>query len=300
MIKQILTQALLSTTTVGILALPAHALEIEHAMGSTDVSKTKRVVILTNEGTEALLALGVKPVGAANSWNGEPWYPHITEQMGDAEPVGKESAIDLEAIASLEPDLIIGNKLRQEKHYEHLSAIAPTVFSETLKGQWKNNFMFYAKVVGQEELGKELLAEYFENARRIKKANIMERISVVRFLPGQARIYKEDSFSGQILQDANFKRMPVAYEAGFVVKLTNKERIPEMDGDRIFYFTWDKGDGKGVAFQKEWQATMLWKNLGAVKAGKVHQISDTIWNTSGGIISAKKMQQDLIEFYNIP
>ena len=42
----------------------------------------KRVVILTNEGTEALLALGVKPVGAVQSWLGDPWYDHITKNEG--------------------------------------------------------------------------------------------------------------------------------------------------------------------------------------------------------------------------
>src|SRR5918992_352880 len=45
---------------------------VEHAMGSTTLEKTpKKVVILTNEGTEALLALGVKPVGAVQSWLGD-------------------------------------------------------------------------------------------------------------------------------------------------------------------------------------------------------------------------------------
>lgn len=42
---------------------------VEHAMGKTEVpANPKRVVILTNEGTEALLELGVKPVGAVKSW----------------------------------------------------------------------------------------------------------------------------------------------------------------------------------------------------------------------------------------
>ncbi|MED3855592.1 iron siderophore-binding protein, partial [Priestia megaterium] len=41
------------------------------AMGKTEIPKTpKRVVVLTNEGTEALLAMGIKPVGAVQSWLG--------------------------------------------------------------------------------------------------------------------------------------------------------------------------------------------------------------------------------------
>ena len=52
---------------------------VEHAMGSTTLEKApEKVVILTNEGTEALLALGVTPVGAVQSWTGDPWYNHIS------------------------------------------------------------------------------------------------------------------------------------------------------------------------------------------------------------------------------
>src|SRR5574339_224502 len=84
---------------------------IEHAMGTETLEKTpERIVILTNEGTEALLALGVKPVGAVQSWTGDPWYEHIADQMKDVEVVGLESQVNVEAIAALQPDLIIGNK----------------------------------------------------------------------------------------------------------------------------------------------------------------------------------------------
>jgi len=45
----------------------------------------KRAVVLTNEGTEAPLALGVVPAGAVKSWLGEPWYGHIAHAMAGVE-----------------------------------------------------------------------------------------------------------------------------------------------------------------------------------------------------------------------
>ena len=128
----------------------SNAYSVDHAMGTTEVKDTpKRIVVLTNEGTEALLALGIKPVGAVQSWTGDPWYDHIKDQMEGVEVVGIEHEINIEKIASLKPDLIIGNKLRQEKDYAKLSKIAPTVFSDTLRGDWKENFKLYAKAVNQ-------------------------------------------------------------------------------------------------------------------------------------------------------
>lgn len=114
---------------------------VKHAMDTTEIKGTpKRIVVLTNEGTEALLSLGIKPVGAVQSWLGNPWYDHIKDEMKDVEVVGTESEVNLEKIAALKPDLIIGNKIRQEKVYDKLSQIAPTVFAETLRGDWKENF----------------------------------------------------------------------------------------------------------------------------------------------------------------
>lgn len=293
----------LSTLFALAMALPmvatANAYTVEHVMGKTQVKSTARVVVLTNEGTEGVLALGIKPVGAANSWIGDPWYPHLMDKLAGVKPVGKENKIDVEAVASLEPTLIIANKLRQGKIADQLNAIAPTVWVETLKGQWQNNLKFYAKALQLENKHSQIMHNYYAKANKIKDAGVSEMVSIVRFLPNHARIYQIDSFSGVVLKDAGFKRAKNALEPGFTIKITNKERIPEMNADRIFFFTYDSGDGKGLAFEKEWMGTSLWKNLDAVKKGNVHRVNDVFWNTSGGVISANKMLDDLIKFYNI-
>ncbi len=77
---------------------------IQHAMGEAVIpAKPQRVVILTNEGTEALLALGVKPIAAVQSWYQEPWYEHIDAEMQDVTVLGDEFQPNLELIASLQP-----------------------------------------------------------------------------------------------------------------------------------------------------------------------------------------------------
>ena len=107
-------------------ATAGQAREITHAMGVTDVpDDPQRIVVLTNEGTEALLSVGVVPVGAVESWKGNPWYDYLMPQMGGVTLLGTEGAANLEVLATLEPDLILGSKVRQEKIYEQLSAIAP-------------------------------------------------------------------------------------------------------------------------------------------------------------------------------
>ncbi|WP_047983417.1 ABC transporter substrate-binding protein [Ornithinibacillus californiensis] len=269
---------------------------VEHAMGSTTIEGTpERIVILTNHGTEALLSMGVKPVGAVQSWDGDPWYDHITDQMDGVEVVGTESDINLEAILALEPDLIIGNKMRQEEHYEALSAIAPTVFEETLRGDWKVNFKLIAEAIGQEEKGQEVLDQYNERVANLSEElgdKLNTEVSMVRFMPEDVRVYHKDSFSGIILEEVGLARPESQDVDDFAAKGVTKERIDEMDGDVIFYFTYLKAkDGQEIA--DEWINDPLWQSLSAVQAGKVYEVSDTIWNTAGGVIAANLMLDDL-------
>ena len=92
---------------------------VKHAMGETKIKGTpKKVVVLTNEGTEAVLSMGIKPIGAVKSFTLGDRYDHIKADMEGVKIVGDENQPNLEMIASLKPDLIIGNKVRQEKVYE--------------------------------------------------------------------------------------------------------------------------------------------------------------------------------------
>ncbi|MEJ8548068.1 ABC transporter substrate-binding protein [Brevibacillus borstelensis] len=274
--------------------------KIKHAMGETEIKGTpERVVVLTNEGTEALLALGVKPIGAVKSWMGEPWYDHIKAQMDGVTVVGDEVQPNIELISSLKPDLIIGSKVRQEKVYQQLASIAPTVFSETFSGNWKTNFSLYAEALGKKEDGQKLLDEFDKSIASAKQKlgdKTSMKVSMVRFLPEGARIYYKNSFSGELLDQLGFNR-PESQQKDKLADDVTKERIPEMDGDILFYFVWEDhaGEVKGKKTAEEWMKDPLWQNLSVAKQNKVHEVSDAIWNTSGGILSAKLMLDELVK-----
>lgn len=278
---------------------------IKHAMGTAELKETpKRVVVLTNEGTEALIALGIKPVGAVQSWLGDPWYDHIKDDMDGVEVVGVEHEVNLEKIASLKPDLIIGSKIRQEAVYDKLNAIAPTVLSETLRGDWKENFKLYAKALNLEEKGNDVIAEFDKNTEDLKAKlgdKVNQEVSIVRFMAGTTRIYYTDSFSGVIFDQLGFKRAEQQKELftadnklGNLAIEVGNEVIPKMDGDILFYFTYaPEGDKQALSTAKEWMNDPLWKNLDAVKNGNAHEVSDATWNTAGGVIAANKMLEDI-------
>ena len=287
---------------LGLSAQGASAGMVEHSMGTAEVPDApQRVIVLTNEGTEAVLALGVTPIGAANSWNGDPWYSHISEAMQSVEPVGKENAVNLELVAALEPDLILGNKQRHEKIFEQLSAIAPTVLSERLRGDWMVNYALYAEALGKVDEGGAVMEDFKAQVAATSAAlgdNLAEEVSIIRFLASQIRIYQKDSFSGVLLDQLGFAR-PENQDVDEFALRVGKESIPDMDGDRIFYFTWDSGDGEGLAAAEDALADPLWQGLSAVQAGRVHTVDDAVWNTAGGVLAARLMLDDIARIYGV-
>lgn len=77
-------------------------------------------------------------------------------------------------------------------------------------------------------------------------------------MAGKTRIYLSDTFTGIIFKQMGIARTTVKAKDTFVEEIT-KERLPEADGDIIFYFTYETGDDKGNQQEKDWTNDPLWK-----------------------------------------
>lgn len=272
---------------------------VKHVMGETTIKGTpQRVVMLTTQGVETLLALGVKPVGAVGSFT-DPgtFYDFVKPQLDGVKVVGSESQPNLEAIAALKPDLILGMKFRQEKVYQQLSDIAPTVFVDKPRGDWKENFKLFAEALNKKAEGDKVLADWDKRVSEFKEkfsGKLNTKVSLVRFMPGRVRIYYKDTFAGAILKDLGVARPDAQNKEEFADEV-QKERIPEMDGDIMFYFVYEPE--KAGKLEEEWTNDSLWKNLNVVKNNKAFKVDDVIWNTSGGVIAANKVLDELTEYF---
>ncbi|UFJ39113.1 iron-siderophore ABC transporter substrate-binding protein [Brevibacillus humidisoli] len=274
---------------------------VKHAMGETKLSGTpQKVVVLTSEGTEALLALGVKPVGAVQSGLGDPWHDHIKDRMQGVEVLGDETQPNMELIASLKPDLILGNKVLHEKVYSQLSSMAPTVFSEDLAGDWKVNFRLYAEALNKKEEGDNILREFDQKVEQAKLRmgdKTKSKVSLVRFLPGKVRLYMKDTFAGVLLDQIGFAR-PASQDKDEFMEVISKERIRDMDGDILFYWVSDYDETKAAAeYKNEWMKDPLWQNLNVSKTNKVYQVDEVIWNTAGGVLAANLLLDELVTYF---
>ncbi|MFV2113109.1 ABC transporter substrate-binding protein [Micromonospora sp. LOL_025] len=275
--------------------------EITHAMGTTKVpTEPKRVVVLDTDKIDTALTLGVTPVGAATAGEARSWPTYFGEEkLAGIKEVGVLTEPDLEAINALKPDLILGSKFRQEKFYDELAAIAPTVFTEKVGITWKENFLFDGAALGKEQQAKDLLATYETRAREFgaKLGDAATReVSIVRFMPTEIRVYGPDSFSGIVIGDTGLgrpERQQLTGKEDRRMDRVSPERIGEVDGDVIFVTAYGE---KAAAEQAKVTGGTLWKGLSAVKAGKSHVVSDEIWMTGIGIGAADKILDDLEKY----
>ncbi|MFF3855123.1 ABC transporter substrate-binding protein [Micromonospora sp. NPDC002575] len=272
--------------------------EITHAMGTTKVpAEPKRVVVLDTDKIDTALSLGVTPVGAATAGEARSWPTYFGEdKLAGIKEVGVLTEPDLEAINALKPDLILGSKFRQEKFYDELAAIAPTVFTEQVGITWKENFLLDGQALGKEQQAKDLLAAYEKRAKDFgaKLGDAADRtVSIVRFIPGAIRVYGPDSFSGIVVGDTGLGRPERQQLAGKEDKrfdLVSAERVNEVDADVIFVTAYGE---KAAAEQATVTGGTLWKGLSAVKAGRAHVVSDETWMTGIGVGAANKIIDDL-------
>ncbi|WP_033328902.1 ABC transporter substrate-binding protein [Streptomyces yerevanensis] len=266
---------------------------IEHAMGETEIeSEPKRVVVLDVGELDNVVSLGLKPVGLAPT-EGSPELPsYLKKDAGSPKNVGTINSLNLEAIAALKPDLILGSQLRAADKYDELSKIAPTVFSVRPGFTWKENYLLNAAALDRTAEAKEKLAAYEAKADALgtKIGADKPTVSMVRYMPdGVIRLYANASFIGTILKDVGVPR-PKNQDIEDLAAEVSAENIDQADADYIF--TGVYGDPKATD-KSATQGNPLWKNLSAVKAGHAYDVSDETWYLGLGVTATDEVLGDL-------
>ncbi|MFE6227669.1 MULTISPECIES: iron-siderophore ABC transporter substrate-binding protein [unclassified Streptomyces] len=265
---------------------------LTHAMGTTEVKAApKRVVVLDVGELDNVVSLGVKPVGYAPSEGDDGIPGYLAKDAGAPKSVGTINNLNLEAIANLQPDLILGSQLRAADKYDELAKIAPTVFSIRPGFTWKENYLLNAAALDKTAEAKEKLAAYETKAKKLGEdvGPNKPTISMVRYLPGKIRLYAKASFIGTILEDAGLPR-PKNQQIDELAAEISPEKIDQADADWIF--TGVYGDAKATKKDAA-QGNPLWKNLKAVKNGQAKDVPDETWYLGLGVTAANSVLDDL-------
>lgn len=160
----------------------AFPVTLEHKFGTTTIeSQPERVVSVGYHEQDWLYALGIAPIAVREWYNGYdyatwPWAEDTRQAVG-AEPIVLPNAeINIEQVASLEPDLIVAtwSGITQEQ-YDLLSQIAPVVAQSGEYADYGMPFdeetRMIAAAVGKPEEGERMIEELDANFAAIREAH---------------------------------------------------------------------------------------------------------------------------------
>jgi iron complex transport system substrate-binding protein len=266
---------------------------IQHKAGETCVpNNPERLVTLFSATTADAIAVEVQPIGAT-----EPIPTYLREKLEGIEKIGASTRPNLEKIATLTPDVIIGLHNQVESVYKQLSQIAPTLLHDWQGfNSWKDHFNFVAKALGKTEQAEDVWAHYEQRIQELREAlgnnyqNI--EVSVVRVCCNNLGSDVKNSFSGTILNDVGFSRPPAQDSAPSGLVIFSEELIPEkLDGDIIFAIV---DDDSKKAFE-QLKNNPLWNKLEAVQEGKVYPVNLATWR-GGDPLAADAVIDDLFKY----
>ncbi|UED85725.1 ABC transporter substrate-binding protein [Streptomyces profundus] len=275
---------------------------VETAMGPVEVPENpQRVVVLDTAELDTVITLGVIPVGAVQADATQEFLDYLPQdQLSDIEVVGNIAAPNLETIDRLHPDLIIGSKVRDEERYDELSAIAPTVFSETVGAPWKENFLMHAEALGKSEEAEQVIADYEAHAAEVTEAlggaeaAADIEVTMLRFIEGgNTRLYGRDNYIGGVLADLGLGRPAITDEAtdGFAVEIS-PEQIDQADADVIYYASYGDPDASG---EEGAVGGPLWEDLTAVQENRAFPVNDQLWYLGIGYTAANQIIDEIEE-----
>jgi iron complex transport system substrate-binding protein len=194
----------------------AFPVTVTHKLGTTVIpAAPKRVVTVGLRDQDFALALGVKPVGVAEWFEGYPngLGPWAEAAAGDVKPeiVATPAEPDLEKIAALQPDLILSvYNASDQGVYDKLSKIAPTVTApagtEDYALSWQEQLQQTGAALGQTAKAKELTTDLEGKIAAAKAAHpeFAGKTIIYGGLAGEPGAYTSTDQRGRFLESLGF------------------------------------------------------------------------------------------------
>uniref|UniRef100_UPI002685FC89 ABC transporter substrate-binding protein n=1 Tax=Paenibacillus sp. 598K TaxID=1117987 RepID=UPI002685FC89 len=282
---------------------------IKHVLGETEITGVpQRIVALEWLYAEDVLALGIQPVGIADIEGMNKWVDIPVEIGAEVTDVGLRQEPNMEVIASLKPDLIIGLKNNIEAHYEAFSNIAPTLVFDPYPAEGQGDqyeemigtFQTIADVLDKQDEAKQVLSDldqtYAEAKAKLEAAGLTERpFALAMGYSNQNavtfRISTDNSLAVKILEHIGLTNAykPAQFEVyGF--STADVEALPALQDANFLHIVQDSDN----VIENQLKDNPVWKGLNFVKEGRVYALGGDMW-PYGGPLGAQTMASKTAE-----
>ena len=239
--------------------------------GEVEIPANPERIVDLSGNSDILSILGYKVVGTANSdaydYTKFPTYLEETLKGAEILAYSMQDTMDVEAVMNLNPDLIVISTV-QEKMYDQLSEIAPTVMIQLEALNWKDDVKAFAKVFNKEDVANKWLADYEGKAKEAGdkiKAEYGKNTTYLSFLAsgGQFFIFDGAGFGSVLYEDMGLaKPEGMPEQSDISLPVVTYEGLASIKSDYIFLISTPED-------LKQLESNAIWNSLPAVKEGKV-------------------------------
>lgn len=269
--------------------------------GEVEIPENPERIVDLSGNSDILSILGYKVIGTANSdaYDYTKFPTYLEETLKGATILGysMQDTIDVEAIMNLDPDLIVISTV-QEKMYDQLSEIAPTVMIKLEALDWKEDVKSLAKVFNKEEAANTWLENYDKKSKEVGdkiKETYGKDTTYLSFLAsgGQFYVFDGAGFGNVLYEDLGLAKpegMPEQNDISLPV--VTYEGLASIKSDYIFVIATDED-------LKVLEENGVWNNLPQVKEGKVVKLDSSPYFVQGySSIGRQVLLDEIMEMLN--
>jgi iron complex transport system substrate-binding protein len=257
--------------------------KVTDVRGEVEIPAEPQRIVDLSGNSDILSILGYKVIGTANSdaYDYTKFPVYLEETLKGAEILGysMQDTMDVEAVMNLNPDLIVISTV-QEKMYDQLSEIAPTVMIKLEALNWKEDVKAFAKVFNKEEAANKWISNYESKAKedgdKVKK-EYGESTTYLSFLAsgGQFFIFDGAGFGNVLYEDMGLaKPEGMPEQSDISLPVVTYEGLASIKSDYIFLIATDED-------LAQLESNAIWNSLPAVKEGKVVKLQSSPYFNQG-------------------
>ncbi|SFE98582.1 iron complex transport system substrate-binding protein [Paenibacillus algorifonticola] len=242
------------------------------------------IVALSNGEADIIYALGGTLVGRPTSS-----VPLSNEEAEAVEQIGSTHEVDLEKIAFLKADVVLGNNPMNTKDIPTIESIGAKMVLSSANSidDIKKQITLFGELLQKQTRAKELIAEIDDKLSQIaaSASTNKTRALLVYGAPGTFMAALPNSLSGNILEMAGGENIASDYEAlqsyPQYAQL-NSERIVQSNPQIVMIMTHGKPEQVKDAFLKEMRSNAAWNGLDAVKNNAIEVLPADLFGSNPG------------------
>lgn len=217
----------------------------------------------------------------------------LPERYLEVEEIGSSFSPDFEKVLAVGTELLIGDSLFKEK----IDATAKQYGIDTfyIDTSTYESFLFgideLGKKIGKEEEATNIIAKFQEPLNNLKNINKDLKVAIIFGTSESNMLATEDTYVGSLIKALGLKNVVTeitgSTSLGSEVNETNSsyvnlnlEQLIQNKPDVILRFGHGNIEEANRAFEKLFNENPAWKNLEAVKNGKIYDLDPNIFGSS--------------------